>query len=71
MTRRRYTARNIEGLRLVSTHGGQWQVQWRLGPTGNRERDPWAALHRPTDLDTAKAQFAAASATAKPTELTQ
>jgi hypothetical protein len=71
MNRRRYASRNIEGLRLVSTPGGQWQCQRRIGATGNRERDPWVALYRPTDLETAKAQFAAASATTKPMELEQ
>jgi hypothetical protein len=62
MNRRRYTARNIDGLRLVSKPNGLWAVERRIGP-GNRERDPWVGLHRPTDLETAKAQFHAAAHT--------
>jgi hypothetical protein len=66
MNRRRYASRNIEGLRLVSAHDGQWQCQRRIGATGNRERDPWVALHRATDLETAKRQFATAAGGIKP-----
>jgi hypothetical protein len=70
MNRRRYDARNIEGLRVVSCPDGLWQCQKRQNITGSRERDPWIGLHRPTDLETAKRQFATASHGQKPGELT-